>query len=535
MARIEQQAVPGIVIPGGSLVTPGGAQGPPGSPGPAGSGSGDVTGPASSVDGEVVSFNATTGKIIKASGGKLTANLVTGPASATTARIATFNGTTGKIIQDGGKLAADLVVGPASATSGRIASYGDATGKLIADGGKLTADLVTGPASATDGDLAVFSGATGKVLKVPSAAELLAELGPTIWGVRLNSFNAVQNPNFEVDQLNCGAVVANNTSAYPCDRWWMGITGTMRVSTQQTVASPAIVFPGTNFNVSSKYMRLTLTTQQASLGASDSLAIATTVEGCNLRELLGGVHSMSLLVRSSVANLKFAVALNDVAGAWSLTKLCTMGAANTWTLITLPNLPVWTGSVTWPVTAGAPAYLLYITLAAGTTVTAAPGSWVAGAKVGATGMDNFANSALSSTFDVAFVQHEPGDTCTTLIDKPFTVNYDECLRYYCKSYNYATAVGTVTGIGAKTLIAPVTSATQGFGPVSWPKSLVRAPTVTFYNTSTGAANSVFDGSASHASPVAQVVGETGFDYITFTTGVSAPRQIYIQYKADCNF
>jgi hypothetical protein len=119
-----------------------------------------------------------------------------------------------------------------------------------------------------------------------------------------------------------------------------------------------------------------------------------------------------------------------------------MGAANTWTLITLPNLPTWTGSATFPTTPGSNGYLLYITLAAGATLTAAPDTWVAGNKTGATGMDNFASKATSSTFDVAFVQHEPGSTCSSLIDKPFTVNYDECLRFYCKSFPYTTVVGT---------------------------------------------------------------------------------------------
>src|SRR6187402_1448514 len=44
---------------------PTGPQGPQGDPGPAGSGSGDVTGQASSVDSEIALFSGTTGKIIK--------------------------------------------------------------------------------------------------------------------------------------------------------------------------------------------------------------------------------------------------------------------------------------------------------------------------------------------------------------------------------------------------------------------------------------------------------------------------------------
>lgn len=90
-----------------------------------GAASGDVSGPASSVDNNFAQFDGTTGKLIKDGGLSLddsattTTNLwsadkiqasiagagggdVTGPASSTSNNIATFNGLTGKIIQDGG-------------------------------------------------------------------------------------------------------------------------------------------------------------------------------------------------------------------------------------------------------------------------------------------------------------------------------------------------------------------------------------------------------------------------------------------------
>ena len=62
---------------------------------------------------------------------------VTGPASSTSGNLVTFNGTTGKIIQDSGITIASLgdVDGPASAASGNIASYSGTTGKIIQDSG----------------------------------------------------------------------------------------------------------------------------------------------------------------------------------------------------------------------------------------------------------------------------------------------------------------------------------------------------------------------------------------------------------------
>jgi len=64
--------VPGPPGPAG----PPGPQGPQGIPGPAGSGAGDVTGPAGAVADRIAVYNGTTGKVLK-DGGKLISDLAT--------------------------------------------------------------------------------------------------------------------------------------------------------------------------------------------------------------------------------------------------------------------------------------------------------------------------------------------------------------------------------------------------------------------------------------------------------------------------
>lgn len=61
---------------------------------------------------------------------------ITGPASAVSGNVISFNGTTGKVAQDSGKAIADIVTGPASATGDNIVSYNGTTGKIIKDTGK---------------------------------------------------------------------------------------------------------------------------------------------------------------------------------------------------------------------------------------------------------------------------------------------------------------------------------------------------------------------------------------------------------------
>ena len=153
------------------------------------------------------------------------------------------------------------------------------------------------------------------------------------------------------------------TSTWAVDRWQIvRNAGTFAASGQQ--GAEIVNVPGTNFAITSKFFRVQLTTAQATLAANDILWFNQYIEGQRLRELISDVHSISiLLVWSSVAGLKFGVALRDGAGipAWSLTKLCTIPSANTWTLITLPALPLWKAGGTWSVNPGVVGYQISIT------------------------------------------------------------------------------------------------------------------------------------------------------------------------------
>ena len=64
-----------------------------------GAGTGDMSGPGSSVSGNVVSWNNTAGTLT-ADSGKVAADLVTGPASATDTAIVLMDGTTGRLIKE---------------------------------------------------------------------------------------------------------------------------------------------------------------------------------------------------------------------------------------------------------------------------------------------------------------------------------------------------------------------------------------------------------------------------------------------------
>jgi hypothetical protein len=392
--------------------------------------------------------------------------------------------------------------------------------------------------SSTTGDyfLLLKSGGTlAKIVLDNLASSLATTTGfqSQIWSTRLRSWNSVGNPNFEVDQRNVGQAINFTTGGgFICDRWGWFQGGTGRVQAQRSAGF--VTLPGTNFGISSTFVRITVTTPQASLGVGDNFGFSQTLEGPTFRELAGDVHSMSLLVRSSVANLKFGMSLSDAPQTKILAKLCTLGAANTWTLITLPNLPVWpTGNFfTAP---GQIGYYLNIVLAGGSGVTVpANDTWQAsGTTYAAVGQSNFLANAVNSTIDFAFIQHEPGAVCTTLIDKPFTQSLDECLRYYQKSYVYGVAPGTASN-NSGAFNAMFLANQNPWFYIPFKKPMAKIPTMSGYSTVTGAVNIVRDvgNGGERTISSAATVGDAGFGGFNISPIATGNWQGQFHYTAD---
>jgi hypothetical protein len=401
------------------------------------------------------------------------------------------------------------------------------------------ADVIALATSSARGLLTQVSGNTTDFVDGTNACQnLVTAVTPTIWSQRLRSYNAIGNPNFEVDQRNVGTQMVNPASgSLVIDRWAITKIGTMAVNTQQSPANVGGDIPGTNFRITSKYLAVTLTTQQTTLGAGDALFINQLIEGPNFRELIDDVSSVSVMVASTVAGLKFSVALRDPPTATkSLVKLCTISAANTWQLIPLANLPVFPAG-NFSIVPGNACYQLCITLASGTTFTApAADTWQNGAFVAAPGMSNFAASPVNAIFQIAVVQHEPGSQCTQLMDVPFSQNYYQCLRYFAKSYSYNVKPGTVDTNGA-ILVPP--NPIVSFGAVyvgaRFPNVMAKTPTVSSWSPATGGGGLIRDMPNNVDRTVTSTIqpNDSGFAGFNFS-GVASTANPYYQfhYTAD---
>jgi hypothetical protein len=476
-------ALPGTNVPSGAAVSPGGAQGP-----------------------SAVSANANN----KATLGSDSLVLVQGTAAgvAATTHAQTVSGDDPQL------------------TNARTPTAHEASHVTGSDQIPLASSSTRGLMNQTSGNTTDFIDGTNN-----SQA-----LQPAIWSVRLRSFNSLGNSTFEVDQRNVGNAVANPAAGTMIvDRWQKAGNGTYQVNCQQIPSGAGLVLPGTNYRISAQCFRVQLTTVQATLGTNDKLSIRTQIEGQRMRELINDVHSVSLIVNSSVAPLSFSLALYDPGLAHSLVKLCTISTANLWTLIQLPNIAVWSAAGNWSVLPGAVGYDLEICLAAGSGWTApAADTWQNALFTGAPGMSNFCGQAVNSTFFLAFAQHEPGALCTTLQDCPFQQNLDDCLRYYTKSYHYGTVAATPS-TGAGSAIFPAFAGNQPYCWQPFKKVMAKIPTVTSYSPTTGAINTMRDvtpGGVDRAVTAAVNVGDTGFSGFNITGANAANWIAQFNWTAD---
>jgi hypothetical protein len=388
-------------------------------------------------------------------------------------------------------------------------------------------------------NLLILTAAGGTYAKAPfqtviDSVNASLNTNAAIWNVRLRSFQALNNNTFEVDQRNVGNTVAA-AGGLIIDRWAIGKTGVSVISAGQNSVAAGINLQGTNFALTRSFFRVTLTTQDASLAAGDFLTIYQNVEGIRWRELQNDVHSLQILVRSSVASLSIGVALADPTGAHSLTNILTLGAANTWVLFSLPNLPVWPAG-SFVNTPGNPGYQFKICLFAGTTYTSpANGTWQNGNFSGAVGQSNFGASLVNSTFDIAYVSHEPGSLCSNPpMDCPFTQNYDDCLRYFQKSYPYAVMPGTANSVGIVNYWTSAGATAAALVPIRFPKVMAKTPTVVGYSNNTGAINTVRNATAGADVTISSsnTPGDAGFNGFNLSTTVAASSNLQLHYTAD---
>lgn len=331
-----------------------------------------------------------------------------------------------------------------------------------------------------------------------------ASLGAAVWRTMIADRgpafkNRITNGDVVVDQRNGGATVSvNGTSNFFGPDMWRGsgaaADGVFTI--QRSTSTPPTGF--------THFLRATVTTADASIGATQAYALHTPIEGLNAFDLgfgAAGAQSVTLSfrVRSSLTGT-FSGALTNGARNRTYPFSFTINAANTWETKTITIAGDTSG--TWP-TDNTQWGAVYFDLGAGTSVRAAANAWTATANaVGVTSATSLI-ATLGATFDVTGVQLEAGSGATEF-ERLFAGEREaRCARYH----QIVTGRGFANAGGG---------GSNNYQPLSWPVTMRATP-------SSVDISETLDGNTTSAVMVAQDNTAGFLSWINTAAGYSGAR------------
>jgi hypothetical protein len=344
-------------------------------------------------------------------------------------------------------------------------------------------------ASAARTNLAVL-GTSNNLSDVASASTARTNLGLAI-GTDVQAYNSdlqgisqggnscfknrIINGGMVIDQRNAGAVVTL-TSTFPVDRFYIIMSAAGKFTAQQNAGA---VTPPSGF---SNYLGTTSTSAYTA-GASEIFGINHRVEGLNTADLGWGTASasavtLSFWVRSSLTGT-FGGAFYNSGNTRSYPFSYTISAANTWEQKTVTIAGDTSG--TWLATNGVGLGINF-SIGAGATVSGTSGAWAGATYWSATGATSVVGTN-GATFYITGVQLEKGSTATSFDYRPYGTELALCQRYYEKSYNDGTAIGTATTVGVvgQSGLQGVTTTTEAGTYVTFKVTKRATPTISVWD------------------------------------------------------
>jgi hypothetical protein len=261
------------------------------------------------------------------------------------------------------------------------------------------------------------------------------------------------------------------------------------------------------------YLGVTSTSAYSASG-SDLFLVIQNIEGYNIADFAWGTANaqpvtLSFWVRSSLTGT-FGGAMVNGAENRNYPFTYTISAANTWEYKTVTIPGDTTG--TWNVINGLGLEVNF-GIGSGATNSGTAGAWAAGAKFTATGATSVVGTN-GATWYITGVQLEEGTAASPFEYRSYGTELSLCQRYYQKSFNQDTGVGTAAHVGGIHVLS------WGDGNASgliWQTAMRAAPTVTFYPTNSTTAGSVNSGGTDRSAS-AVYPSERGYSYIAVASG-----------------
>ena len=269
--------------------------------------------------------------------------------------------------------------------------------------------------------------------------------------------NRIINGDMRIDQRNAGASITQTTANdFVVDRW--NVTGSVasKFTAQRNAGS---VTPPSGYT---NYLGIT-SLSSFSVSAGDYFRIMQPIEGFNVSDFSFGTASalpitLSFWVRASITGT-YGGAISNASQARGYAFTYSVSSSNTWEqkTITIPG----DTSGTWLTNNGVGIYLI-IGLGAGSTFSAASGSWITQNYINtATGATSVVGTN-GATFYITGVQLEAGSTATEFERRPIGVELALCQRFFARTDAY-----TFIGANSSTVI----------GVIPFPVEMRSSPTI----------------------------------------------------------
>ena len=274
-------------------------------------------------------------------------------------------------------------------------------------------------------------------------------IGTSVAGSNLGAGNAsimknrIINGAMVIDQRNAGTATANTISGYTVDRWIVNQTTTGKLIAQQNQGG---ITPPAGF---SNYLGVT-SQSSYSVGAGDWYAIQQSIEGYNVADLNFGLSTaksctLSFWVRSSLTGT-FAGTLGNAISTREYPFSYSIPVANTWTQISILVNGDTSGS--WNITNGVGLYMMCsLGMGSNFTTGTANSTWATASTISIPSGATSVVGTSGATFYITGVQLEVGSSATGFEYRQYGQELALCQRYFAKSYDIETAVGTATRSG----------------------------------------------------------------------------------------
>jgi hypothetical protein len=335
--------------------------------------------------------------------------------------------------------------------------------------------------------------------------------------------NVIINGDFNIWQRGT-SFVSIADAAYSVDRFQYAKSGSMVHDLTRSTDVPSFAQAGRLFNYS---VKIDCQTIDSSITSGKYCAFNQVIEGYNWLALAQKPTTLSFWVKSTKTGT-FCVALRNSGADRSCVAEFTINASNTWEKKVI-NFPASPAAGTWNYTNGIGATLSF-TLAAGSAIQITPNSWQTANAIATSNQVNACDNA-SNDFYLCGIQLEAGLVATPFEQRSIQHELQLCQRYFERSYNIETPTGTVEENQAAWGNVNSADTTLLCVNVDF-KSIKRTtPSITAYNTSTGAAGSFIAGSTSKN--VSTVVGGTkGIGRLYATSGMTAGVYARFHWVAD---